>query len=101
MQDFTVGFYGLARSYSGSNGIDSLHSHLRLKFFDRINMDTDRLCTAISRLALFYGIYNRLCTAILDSLCSVEYTRILLGLHTDILDSLWSMEYTRIPVQLF
>ena len=90
---FTVGFYRLAISYSGSNGIDSLHSHLRLKFFDRINMDTDRLGTAISRLALFYGTYNRLSTAILDSLCSVEYTRILLGLHTDILDSLWSEIY--------
>ena len=99
---FTVGFYRLPRSDSGSNGIDSLPSHFRLTSFDRINMDTDGLCVAVSRLALSYGINlengglsgdfrlglfcglnmdaDGLCTAILDSLWSMKYTRILMVL---------------------
>ena len=39
-----------------------------------------------------------LCTAILDSLWSMDYTRILVVLCTAVLDSLWSMDETRILV---
>ena len=95
---FTVGFYGLPRSDSGASGIDSPPSHLTLTLFDRINMDTDGPCTATTRLALFYGRNSDIdgrCVTILDSLCSVALTRILMVLWTAILDSLWSMDYTR------
>ena len=114
-----VPFYGLPRSDSGASGIDSPHSHLRLRLFVRINMDSDELCTATSRLTLFYGwnsdidgrcsvaltrILIVLCTAVLDLLWSMDHTRILMVLCTANLDSLWTMYYTRIllgSVQLF
>ena len=42
-----------------------------------------------------------LCTAVLDSLRSMEETRILMGSVQPFLDSLCSMEYTMGSVQLF
>ena len=98
---FTVCFYGLPRSDSGASGIDSPPSHLTLTLFDRINMVTDGLCTASSRLALFYGRNSDIegrCEAILDlELCHLESRLALFcGINKDTDRALYS--YSRLTL---